>query len=148
MDQIQIAREFRDELACMQFIELQRWPKGVRCVRCGREASQFTSWTAAGDRYLYQCRNPRCRYQFRPATGTLFHKSRVPLQKWFHAIALALTAEEGLSVREVQRELRISYKTAWYLCHRIRAALHSTGARLIPGGGPRADRGAKHGSPG
>ncbi len=122
--QVQIQREFPDELACMQFIERMRWPEGVRCIRCGGEVAQFMAGTATGDRYLYQCRNRRCRYQFGPTTRTLFHDSRVPVQKWLHALALVLTAEGGLSVRDAQRELNISYKTAWYLCHRIRAALH------------------------
>jgi len=121
----------------MQFIERLRWPEGARCIRCGADVAQFVS----GGRCLYQCRNGRCRYQFGPTTGTLLHDSRVPLQKWFYAIALVLTTEEGLSVRDAQRELRIGYKTAWYLCHRIRAALHPD--RFTLGADLREGQGAK-----
>jgi len=123
-DQSQIALEFPDELACMQLIEGLRWPEGASCVRCGGEVTRLASRNASEGRFLYQCRNRLCRYQFGPTTGTLLHDSRVPLQKWLYAVALMLTTEESLTVRDAQRELKVSYKTAWYLCHRIRAALH------------------------
>src|SRR5208283_723184 len=76
--------------------------------------------------WFYICLNKDCRQQFSPTSGTLFADSHLPLLTWFHAIGLMLNAKKGLSAKQLQRDLGIGgYKTAWYLCHRIREAMAS-----------------------
>src|SRR6185295_16178165 len=75
------------------------------------------------ERRLYGCK--ACGSQFTVTTGTLFHDTHLPLRKWFYAIGLSLNSPQMPSVRRLQRELAVSYKTAWYLLHRIRGAIES-----------------------
>jgi transposase-like protein len=70
---------------------------------------------------LYQCLE--CKAQFSATSGTLFNDSHLPLVKWFLAVALMCNAKKGISAKQMQRDLHVSYKTAWYLCHRIRKAM-------------------------
>ncbi len=136
MDPVRIAVEFSTEEACQAYLEKIRWPEGVRCLKCGsREISRIAAKEGvrskqrvnrSGEvvaqlvpaRLLYQCL--KCRQQFSAKTGTLLNDSHLPLQKWFYALALIGSAEEGISAKQMQRDLRVSYQTAWYLCHRIR----------------------------
>ena len=75
------------------------------------------------DRTLYECVD--CRYQYSVTVGTIFHDSHLPLVKWFLAIYMICSAKKGVSAMQLQRELEIgSYKTAWYMAHRIRLAMH------------------------
>jgi hypothetical protein len=68
---------------------------------------------------------------FSATTGTLFHDSHLPLQKWFMAITLMVEAKKGLSAKQMQRHLGVSYKTAWYLCHRIRQAMQEDPGQMV-----------------
>jgi transposase-like protein len=72
-------------------------------------------------RRMFDCDG--CRYQFSVTAGTLFHDSHLPLPKWFLAIFLMCESKKGTSANQLKRMLKVSYKTAWYLCHRIRAAM-------------------------
>jgi transposase-like protein len=98
------------------YLERLRWPVGVECPRC---ESRDILWLER--RRRYNCRE--CRYQFRVTAGTVFHDSHLSLQKWFLAIALMLGTERGISASRLQRILGGSYKTAWFLEHRIRSAM-------------------------
>jgi len=73
------------------------------------------------DRGQLDCNS--CRYRFSVSTGTIFHDSHLPFQKWFLATFLMTGSRKGISANQLKRVLGISYKTAWYLCHRIRAAM-------------------------
>ncbi len=64
-----------------------------------------------------------CRYQFSVTAGTIFHDSHLPLKKWFAAVYLMCESRKGISANQLKRILKVAYKTAWYLCHRIRAAV-------------------------
>ena len=139
--------EFTDELACLTYLEKIRWPRGVRCPKCGGERiSKFTTpeskrskqyiskrtgeakdWKIPA-RTLYECLASRCRYQFTAKTGTVFSDSHLPLEKWFLAIALVTNAKKGISALQLKRELGVAYQTAWYLCHRIREAMEPSTA--------------------
>jgi transposase-like protein len=77
---------------------------------------------AAPARRVYQC--VECSQQFTVTTGTALHDTHLPLVKWFYAVALMLNAKRPVTARQLQRDLHVSYKTAWYLSHRIRQALH------------------------
>jgi transposase-like protein len=98
------------------YLESLRWPDGAACPRC-----DSTKLLWLDSRSKYHCYS--CRYQFRVTAGTLFHSSHVPLSTWLHAVALFLSAERGYPATELQRSIGSSYKTAWYVEHRIRAAL-------------------------
>ena len=74
-----------------------------------------------GPRRLFQC--AACRLQFSPLTGTLFHDSHLPLSKWFAAISLMCDAKKGISANQLQRHIDVTYKTAWYVAHRIREGM-------------------------
>jgi transposase-like protein len=101
---------------CRAYLEALRWPNGVTCPRCsGKTISCIKA------RKVFDC--DRCRYQFSVTAGTLFHDSHLPLSKWFVAIFLVCESRQGMSANQLKRILKVSYKTSWYLCHRIRAAM-------------------------
>jgi transposase-like protein len=98
------------------YLEQLRWPLGVACPRCG---SEDLLWLEG--RRRHHCRG--CRYQFRVTARTAFHDSHLSLPKWFLAISLMLSSESGFSAAQLQRILGGSYKSAWFLEHRIRSAM-------------------------
>ncbi len=98
------------------YLESLRWPDGPECPRC---ASRSLLWLEG--RSKHHCHD--CRYQFRVTAGTLFHGSHLPLSKWFRAISLMLASDRGLPATRLQEILGGSYKSAWFLEHRIRAAM-------------------------
>jgi transposase-like protein len=134
---IDITKEFATESQCHDYLEKMRWPEGVLCVECG--SNWVAKFIAKGrerinkkgeivrspDRYLYQCRE--CKHQFTTTVGTIFNDSHLPLRKWFIAVALMINAKKGLSAKQLQRDLGISYRTAWYAAHRIRKAMEDPG---------------------
>ena len=107
---------FGDDDNCREFLEDLRWPGGVCCIRCGD-----TSVSEIHERGQYDCNS--CRYQFSVTAGTIMHSSHLPLRKWFLAIYLMLESKKGISANQMKRTLGVAYKTAWYLCHRIREAM-------------------------
>jgi transposase-like protein len=116
---IDLIEEYKgDENKCRAYLERYRWPEGKKCPRCG---SSKTS-RAMKDGHNYNC--DVCRYQFTVTAGTIFHDSHLPLWKWFLAVYLMAESKKGMSANQLKRTLKISYKTAWYLCHRIRKAMN------------------------
>ena len=112
---------FGDEDACLAYLEALRWPDGVRCPRCDSDKiSRIVK------RKQFDC--DACRYQFSVKVGTLFHDSKLPLRKWFLAVYIICESKKGVSANQLKRMLGISYKTSWYLCHRIRAAMQEPDA--------------------
>lgn len=114
----QLIEQYGTEDKCREFLEDLRWPDGVRCPRCGNDS---TSWIEK--RKQHECNESSCRYQFSVKAGTIFHDSHLPLWKWFLAIYLVGESKKGISAKQLQRTLGVSYKTAWYMGHRIRAAM-------------------------
>jgi transposase-like protein len=108
---------------CRMFLEQLRWPDGVRCPRC--DASKGISRIES--RGQFEC--GACGYQFSVRVGTIFHASHLPLWKWFLAVYIIGGSRDGVSANQLARMLGISYKTAWYLTHRIRAAMKDEAAR-------------------
>lgn len=109
---------FGSEDKCREYLEQLRWPNGPECPRCGeRSISRIET------RKLFECNAPSCRYQFSVTVGTVFQDSHLPLSKWFMAIYLMGESKKGISARQLQRTLDVTYKTAWYLAHRIRSAM-------------------------
>jgi transposase-like protein len=116
MNLVHLIEDFGSEDKCRGYLEALRWPNGVRCIRCG---SAKISRIKARDQF--DCDN--CRYQFSVRAGTIFHDSHLPLWKWFLAVYVMGESKKGISANQLKRMLNVSYKTAWYLCHRIRATM-------------------------
>jgi transposase-like protein len=111
-----LIERFGSEDKCRAYLEELRWPDGVECPRCeSKSVSRIT------ERNQYDCN--ACRYQFSVTAGTIMHDSHLPLWKWFLAIYMICESKKGISAKQLQRMLGGSYKTAWYLCHRIRDAM-------------------------
>lgn len=115
--------KFATEERCIAHLEKLRWPDGPRCPKCGGD--RISKFEAAGktgkNRYLYECMP--CSYQYSITVGTIFHDSHMSLTRWFVAIYLICSAKKGISAKELQRQLSVTYKTAWYMAHRIRVAM-------------------------
>ena len=117
MDLLTLFDRFHSEERCAEYLEGLRWPDGVHCPRCDSDKiSRIVK------RAQFDCDS--CRYQFSVKAGTIFHDSHLPLRKWFAAVYLMCEARKGVSANQLKRTLKVAYKTAWYLCHRIRAALN------------------------
>ncbi len=128
MNLIDVVKTFQTEDDALQFLEQMRWPDGVvRCTTCGNDKiSRITRKTPSKNKRtrIYQCLEKTCKSQFSATSGTIYGDSHLPLKTWFMAIALVVDAKKGLSAKQLQTHLGIgSYKTAWYLCHRIREAM-------------------------
>ncbi len=116
---IKLITEFRSEDRCRAELERLRWPDGIRCPNCNSDKISRIS-----KRNQFDC--DFCRYQFSVTAGTLLNDSHLPLWKWFLATYMMCESKKGISACQIQRTLEIGgYKTAWYLCHRIRAAMQS-----------------------
>jgi transposase-like protein len=113
-----LARTYDSDAKCRQYLEQLAWPDGVKCPRCESDKISHIE-----KRNQYDCDS--CRYQFSVTAGTIFHDSHLPLWKWFAAIYLMCESKKGMSAMQIKRTLGIGYKTAWYLCHRVRAAIQS-----------------------
>jgi transposase-like protein len=113
---IDLNRQFATEDRCREYLKRLRWPNGVTCPRCN--AKTVSTLRTQGK---YEC--SKCFYQFSVTAGTIFHDSHLPLEKWFLATYLMCESKKGISANQLKRVLGTSYKTAWYLCHRIRAAM-------------------------
>lgn len=116
IDLLQLTEMFHSEEACRDSLARLRWPNGVACTRCGGSKHGYDSKT-----YRYDCY--ACGYGFTALAGTIFQDTKLPLRKWFMAVLLMVEAKKGISANQIKRTLGVSYKTAWYLCHRIRAAM-------------------------
>jgi transposase-like protein len=125
-DLVELIAQFGSEDRCHDYLEGLRWPDGVKCPRCD---SQKISRIAR--RRQFDCDS--CRYQFSVRVGTLFHDSKLPLWKWFLAVYLMGESKKGISANQLKRTLGVSYKTAWYLCHRIRAAMVDESGDMLHG---------------
>ena len=115
---IELFKQYKgDDNECRKVLEALRWPEGKKCPRCG---SSKTS-RAMKEGHNYNC--DVCHYQFTVTAGTIFHDSHLSLWTWFLAVYLMCESKKGMSANQLKRTLGVSYKTAWYLCHRIRKAM-------------------------
>ncbi len=121
-----VMTRFSTDERCRELLARLRWPDGPRCLRCKERAVELET-----ERELFYCKT--CDYQFTVTAGTIFNDSHLPLSKWFMATLLLCEAKKGMSACQMQRTLGISYKTAWYLCHRIRAAMVESQKPMLDG---------------
>ena len=114
MNLIKLMDNFSNEDACRRYLEELRWPDGIQCPRCESKKcySDATQW---------DCES--CGYTFSVTAGTMLHDTHLPLRKWLIATYLMIESKKGISALQLKRTLDVAYKTAWYLCHRIRAAV-------------------------
>ena len=126
IDLCKLIEQFGSEDKCRQYLEQLRWPGAISCLKCKSEKI----YPILG-RNQYVCDS--CSYQFSVTVDTIFHDTHLPLWKWFLATYLLCESRKGMSANQIKRTLGISYKTAWYLCHRIRAAMKEIEPPMMSG---------------
>ena len=124
---MELTRRFPDEGTALAYFETLRWPNGVQCVHCGNTANLYKRTHNAEAKVragLWEC--SACGKQFRATVGTIFEDSHIPMHKWLVAWYLMCGAKKGISALQLKRNLwgdKGSYKTAWFMAHRIRYAM-------------------------
>lgn len=123
MNIIKLYKTFPTQDACRKHIEAVRWNGNPKCPYCAS-----LRVTAAPKESRYHCNN--CKTSFSATVGTIFHKSKVDLQKWFLAIALVLNARKGISAHQLSRDIEVNKNTAWLMLMKIRSAMRDQGGLL------------------
>ncbi len=120
MNLIEVAKLTEKE--SRDYLESIRWPDGAICAHCqSKNVSRLGG--KAGEKGQFKCKNKECRKKFTVTVGTLFADSHIPLSKWLLAFHLVCSSKKGMSAHQLHRELGITYKSAWFMAHRIRYAM-------------------------
>lgn len=119
-----LEREFSTEEACLQAIFSYRYGELTTCPKCGQE----TKFYKLKNRKAYSCL--QCRYQLHPLANTIFHKSETSLKDWFYVMFLFSISKNGVSALEIQRQIGVTYKTAWRMAKQIRLLMGDDGLKL------------------
>lgn len=127
MDLCKLIEQYGDDAKCRKTLEHLRWPDGVTCPAC--KSGKISRIVA---RNQFDCDS--CRYQFSATSGTIFHDTHLPLHKWFLATYLLCESKKGMAALQMKRMLKTTYRTSWYLCHRIRAAMLEVSQPKLEGG--------------
>ena len=125
MNIIQVFKQFPNQEACIKHLEQKRWPQKVTCAYCGSD----NTYPLAKE-LRHHCNG--CKKSFSVTVNTIFHDTRVPLQKWFLAISLIINAKKGISARQLARDIEVNKDTAWSMAMRIREGMKDDG-RLLQG---------------
>jgi transposase-like protein len=127
----QFEKLFPNDEACKQYLTARRWPQGVRCPRCGNE----NVYALKARPFNWQCQNCDKRgYRFSVLVGTIFENTNKPMQVWFKVVYLMLTSKKGISALQIHRMMGFgSYRTAWYMCHRVRGGVADPDFRKLMG---------------
>ncbi len=126
------APHFHDPEKAREYLESLRWPNGPVCPHCGSADGAYELKGKAHRPGLYKCAG--CRKQYSVTVGTVFERSKVGLDKWLLAAYLLCSSKKGISSHQLHRTLGVTYKTAWFMAHRIREAMRDEGGD--PMGGP------------
>src|SRR5216683_5589467 len=126
-----LIKKFGDENTCRVYLRDCRWPNGVRCPRCGNEKVYTLKQP-----FKWQCQSAKCGkkgYRFSVTSGTIFENTKYPLATWFQVAYLMTQSKKGMSALQIHRQIKSGdYRTAWYMCHRLRAAMkNATFEKLI-----------------
>lgn len=124
MNIMEIFRRFPTQDACLDYIERVRWEGEPNCPYCGA-----THTTPARNERRHHCNT--CNTSFSVTVGTIFHKTRLPLQKWFLALSLILNAKKGISARQLARDIEVNKDTAWRISMKIREAMAQSSQRFL-----------------
>jgi transposase-like protein len=124
---------FHDDDAARAYMEAQRWADGVSCPHCGGIDKCKRLEGSKHRPGLFQCGD--CRQQFTVTVGTIFERSKVSLSKWMLATHLMASSKKGMSAHQLHRSIGVTYKTAWFMWHRIREAMNGTAPANFGSGG-------------
>lgn len=127
------AAHFHDNDKAREHLEAIRWPNGPVCPHCGSTAQPYVLKGKAHRPGLLKCVD--CREQFSVTVGTVFERSKIPLSKWLTATYLLCSSKKGISSHQLHRTLGVTYKTAWFMTHRIREAMRDTATDMLGGEG-------------
>lgn len=123
---IDAIRYFSDPMVCLETVSKAKWPNGPECPKCGGKKLSFLK-----TRLLWTCLN--CRKQFSVKVGTIFEDSAIGLDKWMCAMWLVANCKNGVSSYEIARDLKVTQRTAWFMLHRIRYAMHTGSINKMTG---------------
>ncbi len=120
------AKQFNDERVAREYLEGLRWPEGPICPHCKTVGGHYTLKGKEGSEKpvregVWKCK--ACRKQFTVTVGTIFEGSHIPLHKWLLAVYLLCSSKKGMSAHQLHRMMKITYKSAWFMAHRIRYAM-------------------------
>jgi transposase-like protein len=118
-----LVEQYSTDEHCREALMHLRFPDGVKCLKCKSE-----NVSPVSERKVFVCNS--CKYQFSVTVGTIFHDSHLPLTKWLLVTYLITESRKGISANQIMRMIGGSYKTSWYLCHRIRKAMEETEHKL------------------
>ena len=126
---------FNDETKAREWLEARVWPEGPTCPHCGNaDKAKIKALEGKAHRPgLYQC--AECREQFTVTVKIVFERSKIPLTKWLAALFLMTASKKGVSAHQVHRMLGISYKSTWFMMHRLREAMRTGGLEPLGGKG-------------
>lgn len=127
------APHFQNADKAREYLEALRWPNGPVCPHCGVQGEHYVLNGTAHRPGLLKCKD--CRKQFSVTVGTVFERSKIPLNKWLMAVHLMCASKKAISSHQIHRMLGITYKSAWFMTHRIREAMKSGSAGLLGSGG-------------
>ena len=128
-----LAPQFQNPDAAREYLEALRWPDGQVCPHCGSVKEHYALQGKSHRAGLWKCKD--CRKQFSVIVGTVFSDSKVPLNKWLLVAHLMCASKKAVSAHQIHRMIGVTYKTAWFMCHRVREAMKSAGGLLGSGGG-------------
>ena len=124
---------FHDADVARQYLESVRWPKGPVCPHCGA-VDRISKLQGKAHRHgVYDCGH--CRDQFTVTVGTVFERSKISLDKWLFAAALMASSKKGVSSKQIERMIGVTYKTAWFMTHRLREAMKPESGGMFGSGG-------------
>lgn len=118
-------QQFPDDNTCMDYIFQQRFGGMIACPKCGVAEPKYYR---VRSKKVYECKD--CGNQISPLANTIFHKSETPLKKWFYAMYMFSVSRNGVSGKELERTLGVTYKTAWRMCRQIRLMMQQSNQSL------------------
>ena len=121
MNLIEIMERYPDQESCIDHLERVRWAGKPACTHCGSQNIRRKKEDGVGRVGRWHCKD--CKASFKVTHGTVFQGTQIPLQKWFMAIALILNAKKGISSYQLERDLDLNQRTAWFLLTRVRAEM-------------------------
>lgn len=124
---------FQDPDKAREYLEALRWANGVVCPHCGSVGAHYKLQGKATRPGVYKCVD--CSDQFTVTVGTVFERSKIALNVWLQAVHLMCASKKGISAKQLERMLGVTYKTAWFMAHRIREAMKTEPTGLLGSGG-------------
>jgi transposase-like protein len=125
--------QFQDADKAREYLESQVWPNGRVCPHCGVIGDHYALHGKSARPGLYKCQ--ACREPFTVTVGTVFERSKIGLHIWLQAVHLMSASKKGVSAKQLERMLGVTYKTAWFMAHRIREAMKSEPSKMLGGPG-------------